>query len=365
MNPRLRQLADAGVSIWLDDLSRNRLKSGNLAKLIAEDSVTGVTTNPTIFAQALSGSTDYSEEIASLSGVGTPEVLRHLWATDVRDACRLFSAVFQESGEHDGFVSIEVEPSLAHDAEGTVAQAHELWDRISEPNVLIKIPATTEGVTAIEEAIASGISVNATLIFSARCHAAVMEAYVRGLERAAASGLDLSRIHSVASVFISRVDSEVDARLEALGREDLRGRAGVANALTVFDQYERFFSSSRFAALAAIGANRQRPLWASTGTKNPDYPDTLYVSDLVAEGVVNTMPEKTLRAFADHGEVHPTIEGRGVQGAVVLGEIDRAGVDLSEVFSLLEENGVKSFLTSWDDLVSSLESSMDHSLGRA
>ncbi len=191
-----------------------------------------------------------------------------------------------------------------------------------------------------------------------------MEAYTRGLERATAHGLDVAQIHSVASVFISRVDSEVDARLATLGRKDLSGRAGVANALTVFDQYEHFFSSSRFAALAARGANRQRPLWASTGTKNPDYPDTLYVSDLVAEGVVNTMPEKTLRAFADHGDVHSTIEGRGAEGAAVLAEIARAGVDLAEVFSTLEENGVKSFLASWDDLVGSLETSMDLPRGK-
>ena len=359
MNERLRKLSEAGVSIWLDDLSRHRITSGDLAALIAEDSVTGVTTNPTIFAQALSDGTDYSEQVRALEGLDVPEILRRLWATDVQDACDLFASTFQESGGVDGLVSIEVDPFLAHDTDGTVAQAGALWNLVSRPNVLIKIPATREGLAAIEQAIAAGISVNATLIFSAERYREVMEAYVRGLERALAAGRDLSTIQSVASVFISRVDSEIDTRLGELGRPDLRGRAALANALVIFGDYERFFSSPRFAALADRGASRQRPLWASTGTKNPAYPDTLYVSDLVGQGVVNTMPEKTLRAFADHGDVHAPIEGCAAEGAEVLAQVSAAGVDLADVVTVLEDQGVAKFQKSWDELVRSLAESVE------
>jgi len=354
MNARLKTLADAGVSIWLDDLSRQRLASGNLASLIEESSVTGVTTNPTIFAAALAQGADYADQLAGLGPVATAEAIKQLTASDVRDACDLFADVYAATDGYDGRVSIEVEPGLARDTDATIAQAAELYALVDRPNVLIKIPATKAGLPAITETIAAGISVNVTLIFSEERYREVMDAYLAGLEKAAAAGHDLSRIHSVASFFISRVDSEIDARLEALGRSDLKGRAAIANALVALDAFGEVFGSERFAALAAAGANRQRPLWASTGTKDPSYPDTLYVSELVADGIVNTMPEKTMLAFADHGEVGATIEGRGAEGRAVLAEVAAAGVDLDDAFAVLEDEGVSKFVVSWDELVATV-----------
>ncbi len=354
MNARLKTLADAGVSIWLDDLSRQRLASGNLASLIEESSVTGVTTNPTIFAAALAQGADYADQLAGLGPVATAEAIKQLTASDVRDACDLFADVYAATDGYDGRVSIEVEPGLARDTDATIAQAAELYALVDRPNVLIKIPATKAGLPAITETIAAGISVNVTLIFSEERYREVMDAYLAGLEKAAAAGHDLSRIHSVASFFISRVDSEIDARLEALGRSDLKGRAAIANALVALDAFGEVFGSERFAALAAAGANRQRPLWASTGTKDPSYPDTLYVSELVADGIVNTMPEKTMLAFADHGEVGATIEGRGGEGRAVLAEVAAAGVDLDDAFAVLEDEGVSKFVVSWDELVATV-----------
>jgi transaldolase len=354
MNARLRTLADAGVSIWLDDLSRQRLASGNLASLIEESSVTGVTTNPSIFAAALAQGADYADQLAGLGPVATAEAIKQLTASDVRDACDLFADVYAATDGYDGRVSIEVEPGLARDTDATIAQAAELYALVDRPNVLIKIPATKAGLPAITETIAAGISVNVTLIFSEERYREVMDAYLAGLEKAAAAGHDLSRIHSVASFFISRVDSEIDARLEALGRSDLKGRAAIANALVALDAFGEVFGSERFAALAAAGANRQRPLWASTGTKDPSYPDTLYVSELVADGIVNTMPEKTMLAFADHGEVGATIEGRGAEGRAVLAEVAAAGVDLDDAFAVLEDEGVSKFVVSWDELVATV-----------
>lgn len=355
MNTRLRALADAGVSIWLDDLSRGRLRSGNLADLIANDSVVGVTTNPTIFAAALSKGDDYAGQLASLGGVPVSEAIKQLCATDVRDACDLFSDTYRDSGGFDGRVSIEVEPGLAHDTDATIAQAAELHDLVGRENVLIKIPATLAGLPAIEASIAAGISVNVTLIFSVERYRAVMDAYLAGLEKAAVAGRNLATIHSVASFFISRVDTEIDKRLDTLGRSDLKGKAAIANGEVALGAYAEVFGSERFTALAAQGANVQRPLWASTGTKDPAYSDTLYVSDLVARGVVNTMPEKTLQAFGDHGEVGPSIEGRDAEGQAVLDEVAAAGVDLADVFAVLETEGVDKFAKSWDELVESVQ----------
>ncbi|MFT4108677.1 transaldolase [Propionicimonas sp.] len=355
MTDRLKDLSDAGVSIWLDDLSRNRLDSGNLADLIEKDSVVGVTTNPTIFAAALAHGDAYTEQIAALGEVPVATAIKHLCATDVRAACELFAAVYAGTQGFDGRVSIEVEPGLAHDTDATVAQAAELHALVGRDNVLIKIPATPEGLPAITATIASGISVNVTLIFSVERYRAVMDAYLAGLERAAAAGRDLSAIHSVASFFISRVDTEVDRRLEAAGHPELAGKAAIANAEVALGAYAEVFGSDRFAALAARGANVQRPLWASTGTKNPAYPDTLYVGGLVARGVVNTMPEKTLQAFADHGEVGPRVEGRSAPGQAVLDAVAAAGVDLDEVYAVLEDEGVDKFVASWDELVASVE----------
>ena len=359
MNARLKSLADAGVSIWLDDLSRERLRSGNLAQLISEYSVTGVTTNPTIFAAALTGSDDYHDDIAALGDVGTATAIKRLWATDVRDACDLFAGLYASTGGYDGRVSIEVAPGLAHDTDATIAEAKELHDLVDRENVLIKIPATLEGLPAITETIGKGISVNVTLIFSEERYRGVMDAYLAGLEQADAAGHDLTKIHSVASFFISRVDTELDKRLEDIGTPEakaLLGKGAIANAQVALAAFGEVFGGERFAKLAAKGANKQRPLWASTGTKNAAYSDTLYVSDLVARGVVNTMPEKTLLAFADHGELGAPMEGTGADGVKVMDALDAAGVDLGDVFAVLEAEGVSKFVVSWDnELVTSVE----------
>lgn len=355
MNPRLKALSDAGVSIWLDDLSRDRISSGNLAELIAEYSVVGVTTNPTIFAAALAKGADYESQLAELGDVSTAEAIKQLCATDVRNACDLFADIHTASNGLDGRVSIEVEPGLANNTEATIAQAAELHDLVDRENVLIKIPATPAGLPAIEATIAAGISVNVTLIFSVDRYAKVADAYLRGLDRAAAAGRDLSKIHSVASFFVSRVDTEIDKRLTSLERSDLKGKAGVANAMVAFGAYQRVFGSDRFQALAAKGANVQRPLWASTGTKDPAYPDTLYVAGLVADGVVNTMPEKAMMAFADHGDITSLIDGRAGEGQAVLDQLTTAGIDLDDVFQTLEIEGVDKFNASWDELVTSVK----------
>jgi len=362
MHTRLKSLAAAGVSIWLDDLSRKRLQSGNLKSLIDESSVTGVTTNPTIFAAALSGSDDYVEDIRALGDVTTASAIKRLWAKDVQDACDLFADLYASTGGYDGRVSIEVAPGLAYDTEGTVAEAEELYELVDRENVLIKIPATLEGLPAITATLGKGISVNVTLIFSEDRYRAVMDAYLSGLEAADAAGHDLAKIHSVASFFISRVDSEIDKRLDALGTDEakaLKGKAAIANAQVALAAFEEVFGGERFAKLAAKGANKQRPLWASTGTKDPAYPDTLYVSELVAPGVVNTMPEKTMLAYGDHGELGAPMAGTGAAAAAVLAEIAAAGVDLDEVFKVLEDEGVQKFIASWDsELVSSVEQAL-------
>ncbi|GAA4888938.1 transaldolase [Tessaracoccus lubricantis] len=348
MTDRLKSLTDAGVSIWLDDLSRGRLTSGNLAELIATKHVVGVTTNPTIFAKALSDGEDYADQLKGLTDVD--EAIRLATTTDVRDAADLFRDIHRNSNGFDGRVSIEVAPDLAHDTQATVEQAQDLYDTVGRENLLVKIPATKAGVPAIAETIGRGISVNVTLIFDEARYREVMDAYLTGLETADAAGRDLSKIHSVASFFISRVDSEIDRRLEELGRDDLKGRAGIANAQVALGAYDEVFGSERFAKLKAKGANPQRPLWASTGTKDPAYPDTLYVSELVARGVVNTMPEKTLEAFADHGELGRPMEGTEAEGRQVLQQIADAGVDLADVFKVLEDEGVEKFIVSWNEL---------------
>ncbi len=356
MNDRLKALADAGVSIWLDDLSRARITTGNLAGKISEESVSGVTTNPTIFAAALSKGDDYAEQLGSLGGeIDVDDAIKQLCGTDVRNACDLFADVYQSSNGYDGRVSIEVAPTLANNTDETISQAAELHDLVDRENVLIKIPATKPGLPAIQQTIAEGISVNVTLIFSEDRYREVMDAYLSGLEQAAEAGKDLSKIHSVASFFVSRVDAEVDKRLGALGRDDLKSKTAIANALVAYGAYEEVFGSDRFKALKAKGANVQRPLWASTGTKDPKLPDTLYVTNLVADGVVNTMPEKTMDAFGDHGELGQPIGGKAAEGQAVLDEVSAAGVDLADVFEVLESEGVDKFIVSWHELVASVE----------
>ncbi len=346
MSERLKALADAGVSIWLDDLSRERIETGNLAELMKSKSVVGVTTNPTIFAAAIADGERYDDQVRSLvqEGADVTKVIFELTTEDVRNACDVLAPAAEGDGA-DGRVSIEVEPDLANDTDGTIASAKALWAAVDKPNVLIKIPATKEGLPAIRAAVAQGISVNVTLIFSTDRYREVMDAYLLGLEQARDAGLDLSTIQSVASFFVSRVDSEVDKRLEEIGGDEalaLRGKAAVANARLAYAAYEDVIGSERWRALAAAGATPQRPLWASTGVKNDAYPDTLYVTELVVADTVNTMPEKTMDAFADHGEVEgDRVSGREAEAVALFAELEQVGVDFDDVLLVLEDEGVE------------------------
>ncbi|HLU60154.1 MAG TPA: transaldolase [Pseudonocardia sp.] len=355
-NDRLGRLAAAGVSIWLDDLSRERLNSGNLQELITDKHVVGVTTNPTIFASALSKGEAYDAQIRELAarGASVEDTVREITVADVQQACDVFRGTWEATNGVDGRVSLEVDPGLARDTEGTVAQALDLWKAVDRPNLLVKIPATEQGLPAITRALAEGVSVNVTLIFSVERYRAVMDAYLEGLERAAANGHQLASIASVASFFVSRVDTEIDKRLEAIGSEAalaLRGKAAVANSRLAYAAYQEVFSSDRWKALEAKGARVQRPLWASTGVKNPDYPDTLYITELVVADTVNTMPEKTLLAFADHGEVHgDRVTGTAAEAQEVFDALERVGIDLPDVFRVLEDEGVEKFDKSWAEL---------------
>jgi len=367
MSDRLKALADAGVSIWLDDLSRERIETGNLADLVERRSVVGVTTNPTIFASAIADGERYDEQVAQLVDKGEPvdKVIFEVTTEDVRNACDIMRPVFDRAPA-DGRVSIEVEPDLANDTDGTIASARALWAAVDRPNALIKIPATLEGLPAITAAIAEGISVNVTLIFGEQRYREVMDAYLSGLEQAREAGRDLSTIHSVASFFVSRVDTEVDKRLEAVAAEGnevalaLRGKAAVANALVAYGAFEEVFGSDRWRDLEAAGANRQRPLWASTGVKNPDYDDIMYVRDLVVPETVNTMPEKTMEAFADHGEVlGDVVTGRAGEGSAILERLGELGVDFADVLWVLEQEGVGKFKKSWSELVDTVAGQME------
>ena len=365
-NRNLAELSEAGVSVWLDDLSRDRLRSGNLAELINTKSVVGVTTNPSIFQAALSTGTAYAAQVSELAsrGADVDATIRTATTDDVREACDVLRPQYRASNGVDGRVSIEVDPRLAHDTDKTILQAIELWKIVDRPNTLIKIPATLAGLPAITAVLAEGISVNVTLIFSVERHRAVMDAYLSGLEAAQQAGHDLNTIHSVASFFVSRVDTEIDKRLEAIGTDAalaLRGLAGVANARLAYAAYEEVFcSGGRWTALAQVGGWVQRPLWASTGVKNPDYSDTLYVTELVGPNTVNTMPEKTLDAVADHGEVTgDTLSGTGPQSQVVFDDLEAVGIDLSDVFRHLEEDGVDKFEKSWQELLDATQSQLD------
>ncbi|WP_104201515.1 transaldolase [Cryobacterium sp. Y29] len=358
------QLSDAGVSIWLDDLSRERLSSGSLQKLIDEKNVVGVTTNPSIFQAAITSGTDYDAKIAELAARGSSldETIFEITTTDVADACDLFAPVAAATKGVDGRVSIEVDPRLAWDTNGTIAEAKQLYKKVGKDNVLIKIPATLEGLPAITATLAEGISVNVTLIFSLERYRAVIEAFQSGLKLAMENGHDLSKVHSVASFFVSRVDTEIDKRLDAIGTDEakaLKGKAGVANARLAYQVYEELFSTKRWAVLAETGALPQRPLWASTGVKDPAYPDTLYVIGLAAAGVVNTMPEKTLDATFDHGVVTgDTITGTYEEAAGVLTDLEGLGISYTEVVALLESEGLDKFVASWKELLADVEGAL-------
>ncbi|PPS78275.1 Transaldolase [Streptomyces sp. MH60] len=361
----LQRLADQGVSVWLDDLSRRRIESGNLAELIRTKNVVGVTTNPSIFQAAIGSGEGYEEQLADLAtrGVTVDEAVRMMTTADVRAAADVLREVYDATGGRDGRVSIEVDPRLAHDTRATVAEARQLAWLVDRPNVMIKIPATKAGLPAITEVIGAGISVNVTLIFSLERYREVMDAYLAGLERARAAGIDLAGIHSVASFFVSRVDSEIDKRLSLLGTDEalaLRGKAALANARLAYEAYENVFAGDRFTALAGARANPQRPLWASTGVKDPAFRDTLYVEELVAPGTVNTMPEATLDAAADHGDVRgDTVTGGYAQSRADLAAVERLGVSYDEVVEQLEQEGVAKFEAAWQDLLVAVTKSLD------
>ena len=363
-NP-LSDLSAAGVAVWLDDISRDRLRSGNLAELHRDDSVVGVTTNPTIFQKAITSSEAYGEQLRDLAvrGVDVGEAIRLITTADVRTACDVLRPAYDASDGTDGRVSIEVDPRLAHLTERTLAEARSLWWMVDRPNLFIKIPATVEGLPAITATLAAGISVNVTLIFGLDRYDAVMDAYMTGVEQALANGLDVSKLQSVASFFVSRVDSEVDRRLEKIGTpaaKALKSKAAIANARLAYERYEKAFGTDRWQALAARGAQPQRPLWASTSTKDPALPDTLYVHELIAPGTVNTMPEATLLAFADHGEVTgETIRPNYADAHAVVAALTQVGVDLDDVVEVLESEGVSKFEDSWNQLLDAVRGQLE------
>lgn len=364
MSSNLEQLTSAGVSIWLDDLSRERIESGNLASLIKSHSVRGVTTNPTIFAAALGNGASYKTAIAAeaAKGSSTAEAIANITSEDVANACDIFKGIYQESNGVDGRVSIEVEPGLANDADGTIKQALELFELVGKENVMIKIPATKPGLRAITEVTAAGISVNVTLIFSVERYSDVIDAYFAGLTKAKENGHDLSKIHSVASFFVSRVDTEVDKRLGAIATDsalELKSQAAIANARLAYELFLERFSSAQWKELASIGAQLQRPLMASTGVKDPNLSDTLYVTELVAPNLVNTMPEKTMFATYDHGVISGnTIEPNIAQAHATMQQLAEVGIDFSDVTRHLEEEGVQKFIASWDELVGTVETAL-------
>jgi transaldolase len=362
MSENLKKLSEEGVSIWLDDISRERLNSGNLAGLVRDKHVVGVTSNPTIFAKALGQGSAYDDQVRDLAvrGVDIEEAVRAITTFDIREAADVLRPVYDRTDGVDGRVSIEVDPRLAHDTEKTVAEAKALWWLVDRPNVFIKIPAALEGLPAITETLAAGISVNVTLIFSLERYGQVIDAFFEGLEKARANGHDLSKIESVASFFVSRVDSEIDKRLDKLGKTDLRGKAAVANAHLAYELFETRSATDRWKALKDAGARPQRPLWASTGVKNPDYRDTMYVEELVAPQTVNTMPEATLDAAADHAEIRGnTIQGRYDEAREVMAALKEAGVDYDDVVRVLEEEGVEKFEASWTELLDTVKGELE------
>jgi transaldolase len=369
MSDRLAELSAAGVAVWLDDISRERLSGGGLDALRRQQHVVGVTSNPTIFAKALSDADDYADQVKDLAmrGVAVEEATRMITTYDVRWACDVMRPAYDASHGQDGRVSIEVDPRLAADTAKTIAEAKQLWWLIDRPNLFIKIPATDAGIPAIAATLALGISVNVTLIFALERYDQVMDAFLSGMEQARANGHDLSKMASVASFFVSRVDTEVDKRLDKIGSPEaqaLHGKAAIANAQLAYQHYEKVFGGERWQALANAGARPQRPLWASTSTKNPAYRDVMYVEELIAPGVVNTMPEATIHAFADHGEVRPdTVTGRYDEAQQVLNDLAAIGVEYKDVVDTLEREGVEKFAQSWTELAGSVSEQLGSTEG--
>jgi transaldolase len=365
MSDALADLSAQGVSIWLDDISRVRLTTGNLADFVATKHVVGVTSNPTIFQKAMEKGDAYDAQLHDLAirGIEVGEAVRLLTAYDIRWGCDIMRATFDATGGQDGRVSLEVDPRIAHDSEQTTAEAIALWWLVDRPNAFIKIPATKAGLPSITAAIAQGVSINVTLIFGIERYAEVIDAYLTGLEQAKENGIDLSTIRSVASFFVSRVDTEIDNRLDKIGSDEalaLRGKAGIANARLAYELYEQSIASDRWRALAGAGAHTQRPLWASTGVKNPEYDDTMYVVQLVAPDTVNTMPEATLHALVDHGRIG------GAEGAAhydearqLFAELLGLGVDIDDVTQVLEAEGVQKFEDSWHQLRDAVQGQLD------
>jgi transaldolase len=352
---RLHQLSELGQSVWVDSLSRTWLQDGTLARLMEEDAVVGVTSNPTIFQKALSEGNAYDEQLRGvLQEEDDPkEIFLRLAVRDIRDACDLLRRVWDGTARLDGFVSLEVDPTLAYDTQGTIEEALRLHQWVERPNLYVKIPATEAGLPAIEEMIARGKNINVTLIFSLERYRQVVDAYIRGVERLVEAGGDPSTVSSVASFFVSRVDTEADKRLEAIGGEALalRGKLAIANAKLAYEQYEQIFSSERWAPLAAAGGNRQRCLWASTSTKNPEYRDVMYVEELIGPETVDTMPRETIRAFQDHGRVARTLDEGLDEAHRVLEQLERVGVDYDDVTATLEREGVDKFAQSFEELL--------------
>jgi transaldolase len=360
----LGQLSAAGVSVWLDDISRDRLRTGNLQELIDGCHVTGVTSNPTIFAHAVDHGDAYDGQLADLKkrGVSVEEASRAITTYDIRWACDVLRPVYDATAGLDGRVSIEVDPRVAKDTPRTVAEARNLWWMVDRPNLFIKVPATPAGLPAITQAISEGISVNVTLIFSLQRYGEVIDAYLAGLEQARAAGHDLSQIRSVASFFVSRVDAEVDARLDKLGTAEaaaLRGKAAIANARLAYELFERRFTGERWHALQASGAQLQRPLWASTSTKDPAFSDTMYVTGLVVSDTVNTMPEATIKAVGDHGELRgDTVHGTYDASRQVFTDLENLGISYDDVVQVVEDEGVAKFEASWNELLGTIKKNM-------
>ena len=362
-NKNCLELSKAGISIWLDDLDRHRIESGNLKQLIDTKSVVGVTTNPSIFEKALtSGVAEYQPQLKQLANASVDQAVKALTVADVSAACEIFADVYQSSGGFDGRVSLEVDPRLANDTAGTVAQAKELWGLVNQPNLMIKIPATKAGLPAITEVLAAGISVNVTLIFSVARYQEVISAWLAGIEKAKANGHDLAKIDSVASFFVSRVDTLIDSQLTKIGTPEalaLKGKAAIANAQLAYEAFEKAIAGIGWQSLKAAGAHPQRPLWASTGVKDPAYPDTLYVTQLVAPNCVNTMPEATLNAVADHGKITGnTIAGTYDIARQLMSQLTNVGIDLPQVFNTLETEGVDKFIKAWEQLLTGLSTAL-------
>jgi transaldolase len=354
----LREIEAQGQAVWLDNISRALLEDGELERLIREDGISGVTSNPTIFEKAIAGSDRYDDALteAASRGLDARDTFFEIGFRDIRDGADLLREIFDSTGGQDGYVSFELPPELADDSQGSVEQAKLIRARIDRPNVLIKVPGTEAGVTAFEELTAAGVSVNVTLLFAVSRYEQIAEGYLRGLERRLEAGEKIDRIASVASFFVSRVDGKVDKRLEELDRTDLRGKAGIANARVAYESFQRIFSGDRWERLANEGANVQRPLWASTSTKNPDYPDTMYVDGLIGPHTVNTMPDETIAAARDHATVARTVDKDVAEARAHMDALREAGVDVEHTVEVeLVEEGVASFAKSFDSMLGSIE----------